>query len=59
MPDQTPATSFEQERQTRDIRATDAEIDSLVHALYELTPEEVKIVEGVREGWTPKMTVAD
>lgn len=43
---QTPATPFEQERLARDISATDAEIDRLVYELYELTPEEVKIVEG-------------
>jgi len=43
---QTPATPFEQERLARDISATDAEIDRLVYELYELTPEEIKIVEG-------------
>jgi hypothetical protein len=30
----------------RQIDATDAQIDKLVYELYELTPEEIKIVEG-------------
>lgn len=34
------------EQLKRQIDATDREIDSLVYQLYELTPEEIKIVEG-------------
>jgi len=30
----------------RQIDATDAQIDKLVYELYELTPDEIKIVEG-------------
>ncbi|HNQ77371.1 MAG TPA: hypothetical protein PKJ37_00425 [Acidobacteriota bacterium] len=33
----------------RQINATDKEIDRLVYELYELTPEEIKIVEGQNE----------
>ena len=43
---QPPATPFEEERLQREIQATDNEIDRLVYELYELTAEEVKIVEG-------------
>jgi len=42
----TPQTPFEQEQLAREIAATDAQIDRLVYALYELTEEEIKIVEG-------------
>jgi len=31
----------------RQIDATDPQIDKLVYELYELTPDEIKIVEGV------------
>ncbi len=34
------------EHPQRQINATDREIDRLVYELYELTPEEIKIVEG-------------
>jgi len=39
-------TPQEQERLAREIAATDREIDALVYALYGLTEEEIKIVEG-------------
>jgi hypothetical protein len=32
----------------RQIQATDAQIDRLVYELYELTEEEIKIVEGMK-----------
>lgn len=38
-------TPHEQIQLQRQIDATDAEIDSLVYALYELSPEEIRIVE--------------
>lgn len=41
----TPATPQEQERLARDIAATDRAIDTLVYQLYDLTPEEIAIVE--------------
>ena len=41
-----PATPQEQERLAREISATDAEIDRLVYELYDLTEEEIRIVEG-------------
>jgi type II restriction/modification system DNA methylase subunit YeeA len=40
-----PATPQEQERLTRNIQATNREIDTLVYQLYGLTDEEIKIVE--------------
>ncbi len=39
-------TSHEQTLIQRQIDATDKQIDKLVYELYELTPEEIKIVEG-------------
>jgi hypothetical protein len=42
---QTPQIPQEQEQLTRDIQATDREIDALVYQLYGLTPDEIKIVE--------------
>lgn len=36
----------EQDRLKREIESTDGEIDRLVYALYGLSEEEVKIVEG-------------
>ena len=41
-----PITPQEEERLQREIQSTDAEIDRLVYELYDLTPEEIKIVEG-------------
>ena len=41
----SPATPQEQERLARDIAATDRAIDALVYQLYDLTPEEIAIVE--------------
>ena len=43
---QSPVTPQEQERLQREIDATDREIDALVYALYGLTDEEIRIVEG-------------
>jgi len=43
---QTPVTPQEQVRLQREIDATDSEIDKLVYALYGLTAEEIRIVEG-------------
>lgn len=40
------STPIEQEQLQRQIAATDAEIDRLVYELYDLTEEEIKIVEG-------------
>jgi hypothetical protein len=40
---QTPA---EKTRLQRQVDATDAQIDALVYALYGLTEEEVRVVEG-------------
>jgi len=42
----TPQTPYEQERLNREIASTDAQIDRLIYDLYELTEEEIKIVEG-------------
>jgi hypothetical protein len=42
----TPATPQEQERLARGIAATDRAIDTLVYQLYDLTPEEIAIIEG-------------
>ncbi|KAF0111050.1 MAG: type ii site-specific deoxyribonuclease [Chloroflexi bacterium] len=42
----TAQTPQEQERLARDIASTDREIDKLVYELYNLTPDEIKIVEG-------------
>jgi hypothetical protein len=39
-------TGDDKQRLQRQIDATDAQIDKLVHELYELTPDEIKIVEG-------------
>jgi hypothetical protein len=39
-------TSHEQILIKRQIDATDQQIDKLVYELYELTPEEIAIVEG-------------
>ncbi len=38
-------TGHEQTALQRQIDATDAQIDQLVYQLYELTPEEIKIIE--------------
>ncbi|TSA16140.1 hypothetical protein D4R75_13850, partial [bacterium] len=45
---QLPAAKTEQEKTViqRQIEATDKQIDQLVYELYELTEEEIKIVEG-------------
>ncbi|MHA1279709.1 MAG: Eco57I restriction-modification methylase domain-containing protein, partial [Candidatus Helarchaeota archaeon] len=40
-----PQTPFEQDQLEREIAATDAQIDHLVYDLYDLTEEEIKIVE--------------
>ena len=37
---------FKRRRLEHEIRVTDAEIDRLVYQLYDLTEEEIKIVEG-------------
>lgn len=42
----TPATPQEQLEVQRNIAATDRQIDTLVYQLYDLTPEEIAIVEG-------------
>ncbi|MEA5077777.1 MAG: TaqI-like C-terminal specificity domain-containing protein [Anaerolineaceae bacterium] len=42
----TPATPQEQLELQRNIAATDRQIDALVYQLYDLTPEEIAIVEG-------------
>ncbi len=42
----TPATPQEQLEVQRAIAATDRQIDALVYQLYELSPEEIAIVEG-------------
>jgi hypothetical protein len=42
----TPQTPHEKERLEREIASTDAQIDRLVYELYELTEEEIRIVEG-------------
>ena len=42
----TPQTPNDQERLQREIAATDAHIDRLVYDLYDLTDDEIKIVEG-------------
>jgi len=39
-------TGHEQTLLQRQIDATDKQIDKLVYELYELTPEEISIVEG-------------
>ena len=39
-------TPHEKEQLQRQITATDAEIDRLVYALYGLSEDEIKIVEG-------------
>lgn len=39
-------TAQEQTLLQRQIDATDKQIDKMVYKLYELTPEEIKIVEG-------------
>jgi hypothetical protein len=39
-------TQLMQEQLQRQIVATDRKIDELVYELYELTPEEVAVVEG-------------
>ena len=36
----------EKELLERQIKSTDRQIDELVYQLYDLTPEEIKIVEG-------------
>lgn len=41
----TSVTPQEQERLAHEIASTDCEIDNLVYELYDLTPEEIKIVE--------------
>jgi hypothetical protein len=41
----TPQTPQESEQLARDIASTDRSIDALVYDLYDLTPEEIKIVE--------------
>jgi len=38
-------TAHEKTSTQRQIDATDAQIDKLVYELYELTPDEIKIVE--------------
>jgi hypothetical protein len=43
---QSPRTPQEQERLTREIESTAAQIDRLVYGLYGLTKEEIAIVEG-------------
>jgi hypothetical protein len=43
---QTAKTEQDKTIIQRQINATDKEIDRLVYELYELTPEEIKIVEG-------------
>ena len=40
-------TGHEQTLIQRQIDATDRQIDKLVYELYELTPEEIAIVEGI------------
>jgi hypothetical protein len=42
----TARTPQEQERLAREIAETDAQIDRLVYALYGLTEEEIRVVEG-------------
>ena len=42
----TPQTPHEKDRLQREIAATDAAIDRLVYELYELTEEEIRVVEG-------------
>ena len=42
----TVRTPHEKETLQRQIDATDQQIDRLVYELYELTEEEIKIVEG-------------
>ena len=42
----TPQTPHEEDQLQREIAATDAAIDKLVYQLYDLTEEEIKIVEG-------------
>lgn len=42
-------TPHEQESLQRQIVATDRQIDILVHELYGLTEDEIRIVEGARE----------
>jgi type I restriction-modification system DNA methylase subunit len=42
----TPTTPQEQEQVKREIQSTDRQIDKLVYELYDLTDEEIKIVEG-------------
>lgn len=42
----SPQTPFEQEQLQREIAATDAQIDQLVYELYDLTDEEIRIIEG-------------
>jgi hypothetical protein len=42
----TPRTPQEQELVRREIEATDRQIDLLVYELYDLTEEEILIVEG-------------
>ena len=43
---QSPRTPQEQEMVKREIESTDRAIDKLVYALYGLSEEEIKIVEG-------------
>ena len=43
--EQSPRTPGEKEFLQRDIASTDQAIDSLVYQLYNLTPDEVAIVE--------------
>jgi hypothetical protein len=40
-------TPTERTASERQIQATDTQIDQLVYQLYGLTPEEIKIIEGV------------
>ncbi len=42
----TPATPHEHDQLTREIEATDRQIDRLVYQLYGLSEEEIRIVEG-------------
>jgi hypothetical protein len=47
--DQYRAPAFTEAALQRRIEMTDRQIDALVYELYELTPEEIKVVEGAAD----------
>lgn len=47
---QAARSETERERIEREIRVTDEQIDELVYALYDLTPDEIAIVQGQKKG---------